>query len=413
MKIAMFCWEFPPRVVGGLGSYISEIAPRLVSKGNDVSLFTFNDGKLKTHEMYTGVEVHRPINVNMTDVFPSVVSEDIARWGSGIKFFSDVMTSNVLCAAKLVNQLVRQDNREFDLIIAHDWLSFIGGVISKRELNLPLVTHFHSTEKGRSLGDGSKTIIELETIGGRCSDQIVTVSNAMMDDLERIGITKEKTNVVYNGVDPHKYDITAIGDDAKDHIRKRYDIKKDEQMILFIGRLVPVKGADKLIYAMKDVKAKFPKAKLVIVGTSEYQQYYSELISNLQLNDVVKPWFEWVNEEERIMHYAACDLAIFPSLYEPFGIVALEAMSMQKPVIVGAKGVSGLREIVMPSGPNQCGVHINPYDPADIAWGINALLADMSKAKQFGINGRKRVLENFTWDKATEETLKVYGKLTR
>lgn len=407
----MFCWEFPPRVVGGLGSYISEIAPRLVSKGNDVSLFTFNDGKLKTHEMYTGVEVHRPKNVNMKDVLPSVVSEDIARWGSGINFFSDVMTSNILCATKLVNQIVKQDNGEFDLIVAHDWLSFIGGVISKRELNLPFVTHFHSTEKGRSLGDGSKTVTELETIGGRFSNQIVTVSNAMIDDLERIGIPKEKTNVVHNGVDPHKYDITAIDDDAKDRIRKRYCIKEDEQMILFIGRLVPVKGADKLIYAMKYVKEKFPRAKLVIVGTSEYQQFYSELISNLQLNDVVKPWFEWVNEEERIMHYAACDLAIFPSLYEPFGIVALEAMSMQKPVIVGAKGVSGLREIVVPSGPNQCGVHVNPYDPADIAWGINALLEDMSKAKQFGINGRKRVLENFTWDKATEETLKVYGKL--
>ncbi len=79
MKVAAFCWEFPPRVVGGLGSYISEIAPRLVSKGNDVSLFTFNDGRLITHEMYTGVEVHRPTNVNMTDVIPSVVSEDIAR----------------------------------------------------------------------------------------------------------------------------------------------------------------------------------------------------------------------------------------------------------------------------------------------------------------------------------------------
>jgi len=121
----VFCWEFPPRIVGGLGSYISEIAPRIVARGNDVSLFTFNDGKLKTHEMYRGVEVHRPTIVDIEDIFPSVVREDIARWGSGIRFFANVMTSNILCATKLVNQLVKLDGREFDLIVAHDWLSFM------------------------------------------------------------------------------------------------------------------------------------------------------------------------------------------------------------------------------------------------------------------------------------------------
>lgn len=408
MKIAMFCWEFPPRIVGGLGSYISEITPKFVAKGNDVTVFTFNDGKLKTHEMYKGVEVHRPTIINMADVVPSVVSEDIARWGSGTKFFSDVMTSNILSSAKLVNQLVKLDNREFDLIVAHDWLSFIGGIISKRELQLPLATHFHSTEKGRSLGNGSKTITELETIGGRNADKVITVSYAMIDDLMHINIPKEKINVVYNGVDPHKYDPTAISNDAVQYVRRKYGIKEDEQMLLFVGRLVPVKGVDKLVYAMKYVNEKHPKAKLVLLGTSDNEPYYLSLISNLKLENVVIPRFDFIGEEERIMHYAACDIAIFPSLYEPFGIVALEAMSMEKPVVVGARGISGLREIVLPSGPNQCGIHVNPYDPADIAWGISVLLEDMNKTRQLGKNGRKRVLENFTWDKIADETIKVY-----
>ncbi|MEM3785802.1 MAG: glycosyltransferase family 4 protein, partial [Nitrososphaeria archaeon] len=312
-------------------------------------------------------------------------------------------------ATKLINQLVKLDGREFDLIVAHDWLSFIGGIISKRELKLPLVTHFHSTEKGRSMGNGSKTIVELEMMGGKVADKIVTVSNAMLDDLANLDIPREKVQVVYNGVDPKKYDPTAISDDAKLYIRRRYGIKDDEQMILFVGRLVPVKGVDKLIYAMKHVSEKYPKAKLVLVGTSESEAYYSSLISNLCLNDCVKARFEFIDEEERILHYAACDIAVFPSLYEPFGIVALEAMSMEKPVVVGARGVSGLREIVVPSGPNQCGVHVNPYDPSDIAWGINVLLEDLERARQFGKNGRRRVLEKFTWDNAVEETIKVYS----
>ncbi|MGD0329364.1 MAG: glycosyltransferase family 4 protein [Nitrososphaeria archaeon] len=413
MKLAMFCWEFPPRIVGGLGSYISEITPKIISKGHDITVFTFNDGKLKTHDVFKGIEVHRPEVVDMTDVFPSVVSEDIARWGSGTEFFSEVMTSNILSSAKLINQLVKFDNREFNLIVAHDWLSFMGGIISKRELKLPLVTHFHSTEKGRSVGDGSKTIVELETIGGKIADKVITVSCAMIEDLAHIYVPIEKINVVYNGVDPHKYDPTSIPNDVAQIVRKRYNIKDDETMLLFVGRLVPVKGVDKLIYAMEHVNEKYPKAKLVIVGTSDNEQYYSNLISNLKLDKIVIPRFEFISEEERIIHYAACDMAIFPSLYEPFGIVALEAMSMEKPVIVGARGISGLREIVLPSGPDQCGVHVNPYDPADIAWGIGVLLSDMTKSKQFGVNGRKRVLANFTWDKVADDTIKVYKQLVK
>jgi len=118
-----------------------------------------------------------------------------------------------------------------------------------------------------------------------------------------------------------------------------------------------------------------------------------------------------VPEEERIAHYAACDVAIFPSRYEPFGIVALEAMSMEKPVVVGATGVSGMREVVVPSGPDQCGFHINPDDPGDIAWGITNALEDHNRKVQLGQNGRKRVLENFSWDAAAQRTIQLYSEL--
>ncbi|NIR86477.1 glycosyltransferase family 4 protein, partial [Candidatus Bathyarchaeota archaeon] len=102
------------------------------------------------------------------------------------------------------------------------------------------------------------------------------------------------------------------------------------------------------------------------------------------------------------------DLCIFPSTYEPFGIVSLEAMSMEKPIVVGAKGVVGFKEQVLPTGPDQNGVHVNGNDPADIAWGIKEILKDSSRAKKWGRNGRKRVLKYFTWRKVAEQTLEIY-----
>jgi glycosyltransferase involved in cell wall biosynthesis len=125
----------------------------------------------------------------------------------------------------------------------------------------------------------------------------------------------------------------------------------------------------------------------------------------------VKFRFEFVPEEERIAHYAACDLAVFPSLYEPFGIVALEALSMEKPVVVGASGISGMREIVISSGPSQCGFHINPTDPVDIAWGIVSCLKDPKRKMELGENGRKRVLAEFTWDTIAQKTADIYSEI--
>ena len=116
-------------------------------------------------------------------------------------------------------------------------------------------------------------------------------------------------------------------------------------------------------------------------------------------------------EDERIEHYAASDVCIFPSHYEPFGIVATEAMAMKKPVIVGAMGTSGFKEQVIASGEKQCGYHIDPNDPNDIAYALNRILQDQNHAKELAENARKRVLEEFTWDHVAENTINVYERL--
>jgi len=233
----------------------------------------------------------------------------------------------------------------------------------------------------------------------------------MQEDLMRHGWPQSKINVVWNGVDPEKYDPQKSQRQDILKIRKKYDIPEDWNMLLFLGRLTWVKSIKNLVQAMPLVLGEYPKTKLVILGKGEEQSDIIEMANRLGIQDKVIYRFEFVSEDERILHYAAADVCIFPSIYEPFGIVSLEAMSMAKPVVVGARGVVGFREQVINSGTEQNGVHVNGEDPADIAWGIKETLSDPKRAKLWGENGRRRVLEYFTWKKAADQTLEVYETL--
>jgi glycosyltransferase involved in cell wall biosynthesis len=413
VRIAFFVWEYPPVLVGGLGTYATYITRKFVEIGHDVTVFTLNLGNLPTREIIKGVEVHRPLIADATNIFPLLVTDDLRRWGTSIKFFNDVFIYNILSATKFTNELVRKDNYHYDLICVHDWLSSISGLVIKNELRIPMVFHVHSTERGRSNNMGSEVVTHLENITAQRADRIITVSNLMRDDLIHHGWQGTKINVVWNGVDPEVYDPKKVGYEEVLAIREGYEIKEDEQMILHVGRLTWIKGVRNLVQAMPTVLKDFPKAKLVILGRGEEQSNLVDLADRLQIRDHVIFRFEFISEEERILHYAASDVCVFPSLYEPFGIVSLEAMAMEKPVVVGARGVVGFAEQVISSGPDQNGIHVNGYDPADIAWGLREVLRDKELAKQWGENGRKRVLEHFTWNKAAEKTLKIYSDLSK
>lgn len=415
MKIAVLVYEYPPKIVGGLGTYAAEITRKFVLMDHDVTVFTMNDdkGTLPTREIWRGIEIHRPLHIDISDSLPDVLAEDVKKWGRGIQLFSKILVYNYLSASKLVNELIRKESFKYDIVVAHDWLSAISGITIKKEVGLPFAFHVHSTEKGRTLGNGSEVVSNIELHGAKAADLIVTVSYAMKDELIKLGFPTEKIQVCYNGVDPQKYNPENVNSEDIKKIRESYGIKEDEPMILFVGRLVGVKGVDKLIMAMPHVLQKYPKAKLVVVGVGDLQEYLTNLVKIMRLHDIVKLNFNFISEEERILHYAACDVAVFPSLYEPFGIVALEAMSMERPVVVGAAGVSGMREIVICRGEDQCGFHIDPSNPSDIAWGINSALENPEKRKRLGKNGRKRVLEEFTWDKIAERTIELYEQIVK
>jgi glycosyltransferase involved in cell wall biosynthesis len=415
MEIVFFVYEFPPYIVGGLGTYAEYVTREFVRMGHDVTLFAMHTKDAPTRDIYKGVEVHRPIveNMNVSLLLPMFIPEEIQRWSeSGKKYFGDVFLYNVLSASKLVNDLVRSERRKVDMIVSHDWLGSIGGILASRGLNKPFVFHVHSTEQGRA-GNGSDTIKRLERLSADYAERVITVSYAMRDHLVSLGYDEKKIRVVHNGIDAERYSPERFSREEVMEVRRSLGIGDDEYMILFIGRLTWVKGADTLILAMPEILARVPKAKLVIVGVGEQEDMLRNEVSRLNLKNNVILKYEFLPEDLRIKYYAAADVCVFPSKYEPFGIVCTEAMSMAKPVVVGARGVSGMREIVIPSGPNQCGFHINPYDPGDIAKFVTILLEDEDLRKRCGENARRRVLEAFTWRTVAENTLRVYNEVVQ
>jgi glycosyltransferase involved in cell wall biosynthesis len=289
----------------------------------------------------------------------------------------------------------------------------MAGMIVKKELHLPLIFHMHSTEVGRSIGRGSHTIKDIEYEGGQIADCVITVSNAMADELLKLGFPQDKIRPCWNGVDPTKYDPAKISAAQRLSLRRSYGVHDHETLLFFIGRLVTVKGVDKLVRAMPFLLKDFPNTKLLILGVGDMEHEIRSIAHELGIDDKILMRTEFVSEEERIRHYAAADVVVIPSLYEPFGIVCTEALSMEKPTIVGARGTNGMREQVIPSGEDQCGIHINPFEPKDIAWGITQVLQSPDKALQWGKNGRQRVLEEFSWDAVTRRTLAIYKEFLR
>lgn len=399
-------------LVGGLGTYAQNITRKFVELGHDISVFTLNIGNLPTREVMGGVEVHRPLIADASSVLNLFVSEDLRRWGENIRFFSNVFMYNILSATKFANDLIRKEGYSCDIICFHDWLSSVSGTVIKNEIkDLPTVFHVHSTEWGRSGNQGSETVNKLEYTAAQSASRIITVSHAMRDDLARHGWPEGKIDVVWNAVEPDRYNPEKVKEEEVRRLKEKYRIAEDEQVILFVGRLNWVKGVRNLVQAMPMILNEFPKSKLAILGMGEQQKDIMELAQRLGVSDRVIYRFEFVPEYERILHYAAFDVCVFPSFYEPFGIVSLEAMSMEKPVVVGAKGVSGFREQVLPSGPEQCGMHIDGGRPDDIAYGVKEVLRDSERAKKWGKNGRERVLKYFSWSYAAQQTIDIYQSI--
>lgn len=410
MKIAFFVVEYYPRIIGGLGTYAVELTRQYAEQGHDVVVFTLNPGRqLLTHELWRGIFIHRPQITDLSSVFPLFVTEDLRKWGENLQSFCDVFSYNHLSATKFVNELIRKEQEKYDIVAVHDWLSAPSGLIVKKELpQMPVVYHVHSTEQQRSQSQGSEVIRFFERQMADTADTVVTVSYAMKDYIGSIGYPKEKIRVAWNGVDPDKYSFASVKLSEMETLKQKYKIKPGERVLLFVGRLTRVKGVANLVQAMPQVLSVFPKTRLVILGVGEEYADLVQLTIRLGIADIVTFRTEFVPEHERIVHYAMSDVCVFPSITEPFGIVCLEAMAMGKPVVVGARGISGFREQVIPSDPGRTGIHVNAEDVNDISWGLKEALIDPEQAMKWGQNAVKRIQQYFTWKDVAENTLNIY-----
>lgn len=404
MRIAYLSIEFPPRIFGGLGVYADEISREIVSQGEKVSVFTLGDGKLCRHQDMNGVEVFRMYPIPIRDGLEVFLSAQTLSWGEGLRFLEDLLSLNQLSAASIT------ENGPFDLCVAHDWLGLLGGMAVKRE-GIPMIYHIHGLEVGRS-DNPNPQLVALEKKGTEVADRVITVSEAMKQELLTLGTPNEKVSVCYHGVDASFFDPDRADVKILAALRKRYGFSEDDIIILFVGRLESVKGVKELFSALPEVQALHANVKLLVVGKGSLEAWAAEQVQQ-QGYRCVTLVTDFLNANEKMHHYALADLCVFPSIYEPFGIVALEAAAMGKAAVVGAAGTSGLAEIVKnPAAMRPTGVHINARDPRDIAWGINLALEDLDRLRSWGKNARARVLEEFTWQKAAERTLAIYKEVT-
>lgn len=400
MRIAYLSVEFPPRIFGGLGVYVDEISHEMVSMGESISVFTLGDGNLARYQDMGGVEVFRMNPVALRDGLDIFFSQETLAWGDGLRFLEDLISLNQLSAGCIM------DNGPFDLCVAQDWLGLPGGMAVQR-VGVPLIYHVHGLEVGRS-DNPNPQIVALERRGGEVADGVITVSEAMKREMISLGTPAGKISVCYHGVNADFFSPARANPEDLAHLRKRYGFSEDDIIILFVGRLEPVKGVRELLSAFPRVKARHGKARLLVVGRGSLEGYAAEEAKRHGKGSVTLVT-DFLPPMEKRLHYALADLCVFPSIYEPFGIVALEAAAMGKPAVVGAAGTSGLSEIVdNPAAPRPTGVHVNARDPSDIAWGINLALEDPESLVSWGRNARKRVLEEFTWRKAAERTLAIY-----
>jgi glycogen(starch) synthase len=403
MKIAYLSLEFPPRIFGGLGVYVDEISREIVTQKEKVSVFTMGDGKLDRYQDMNGVEVFRMYPIPIRDGLEVFLSDQTLSWGEGLRTLEDLLSLNQLSAASIM------ENGPFDLCVAHDWLGLLGGMAVKRG-GIPMIYHVHGLEVGRSDNPNTQ-LVALEKKGAEVADRVITVSEAMKQELLDLGVPKEKVSVCYHGVDADFFDPDRTDAKTLAALRERYGFAEDDIIILFVGRLEPVKGIKELFYAMPQVRASHDKVKLLVVGKGSLEAWAAEEMKR-QGYSFVTLVTDFLDAEDKMHHYALADLCVFPSIYEPFGIVGLEAAAMGKAAVVGAAGTSGLAEIVKsPAASRPTGVHVNARDARDIAWGINLALEDLDRLESWGKNARERVLEQFTWKKAAQRTLAIYKEV--
>ncbi len=381
----MLTWEYPPRVVGGIARVVNDLSKRLIKDGHEVTVITYKEGNAPYYELDKGVKVYRVDNFMIN-------ANNFIDW---------IMQLNFNMIAK-AGEIIAQEGK-FDVIHAHDWLVAYAAKTLKQAYNMPIVSTIHATEAGRNSGirePNQKYINDTEWMLTYESTEVIVNSNYMKSELQRLfGLPFEKINVVPNGVN-----ITNYSGIERDYeFRRRYALD-NEKIILFMGRLVYEKGVQYLIGAMPKILEHYHDAKLVIAGKGGMIEELKQEVNNLGLGNKVC-FAGYLNGKDVGKMYKAADISVFPSTYEPFGIVALEAMLAEIPVVVS--DIGGLNEIVEH---RETGMKSYCGNSNSIADSILELLFDPALCSSMVKKAKAKVRNQYNWNKIAQDTHFTYQK---
>jgi len=388
MRVLLISWEYPPVIEGGLGRHVRKLAEHLVGEGLEVHVLT-RGGHLPGEEDRHGVVVHRVAE----PPFPKDVSAFV-RW---VKEMNDDMHA---LGAELC------DGTEFALVHSHDWLVAAAAERLARRHGLPWVTTVHATEYGRHQGWVHKHpqsyIHAAERKMVRSADRVITCSRYMRGHVASVfGIAPSRVTVIPNGIDPR--DLEPVIDDL-DALRARYAHPK-ERLVLLVGRLVYEKGFHLALDALAPVVKRLGNVRFVVAGTGTAEAELKLQARRLGLRRYGS-FVGWVGDDMLHSLYRVAEVVIVPSIYEPFGLVALEAMASGCLCVVADTG--GLREVVPDDG--TVGVRFPWRDADALVTILERFLTDDEARAQVVAEARDHVLQ-FDWCEVARRTNGVYETL--
>ncbi len=386
MKILVLTWEFPPRIVGGIARHVAELYPELVRLGHEIHLITVQFGQAPHYEVVDGVEVHR-VSVDESHNFLHWVANMNGSMGQH------------------GGKLIREEGG-FDIIHAHDWLVGDAAIALKHLFKIPLVATVHATEGGRNNGvhtEGQCYVNEKERRLTYEAWRVIVCTDYMRREVERSLHTPwNKIDVVYNGIRAEKK-LRHPGFDVQEF--RRQFAGDDEKIVYYVGRMTYEKGISVLLSAApKVLQAMGTQVKFVFIGGGN-TDYLKGQAWNLGI--WTKCFFTgFMPDEDLDKFQTIANCAVFPSLYEPFGIVALESFAARVPVVVSDAG--GLPEVVRH---NKTGIVTWTGNSDSLAWGVIEVLKNSDYAQWLVENAYKDLEVRFQWAKLAKQTEAVYGRV--
>jgi glycosyltransferase involved in cell wall biosynthesis len=388
MKVLVLSWEFPPRIVGGLARHVAELYPELVKQGHEIHLLTINPGwPHLIQESTEGIQVYR---------LPIAESGDFLGWVGEMNLAMGDFGGELLARIPL------------ELIHAHDWLVADAAIALKQRFGLPLVATIHATERGRQ--NGLSNALQFYIHGKEQSlvagaDRIIACSQFMRQEvIDSLAAAPDRVRVIYNGIRPDKKPQLAASN------RRRWRqlfAAEDQAIVYFVGRLTYEKGIAVFIDAMPQVLERGRrKVRFLIVGGGD-RTPWEQQVAALGLQDICH-FTGFLSEEELDQFQTLGDCAVFPSLYEPFGIVALEAFASRVPVV--ASNAGGLPEVVQHG---KTGWITQQGNATDLANGILMVLEHPEQTEQWRMAALRDLAERFSWPKLALETEQLYSELIR